>query len=221
MFKVFGNSLASGSKLGSAGSSQIKLQKLTARFIASIPTVFRAVTAPGLWNTLCVRGARPLELPALHWRLLTVLSHMGKSVKWVYNNKMNPVPLITCFWSCNTHLLICAILAVHLSVTHPLVQQTLLALRTAAFRAARRRFRAVLLVRMISAVRVSIAAHTDRQALTAAALPLRTAATLLTYRTGDGKRAFKSMGEKTTTLFSDCLSVMVCYCHDLVHKGWR
>lgn len=103
---------------------------------------------------------------------------------------MNHVPLIMCLWSFDAHLLICAILAVHLSVTHPLVQQTLMALRTAAFRAARWRFRAVLLVRMISAVRVSIAAHADRQALTAVALPLRTAATLLNYRTGDGKRAF-------------------------------
>lgn len=82
------------------------------------------------------------------------------------------------------HLLIRAILAVHLSVTYPLVQQTLLALRTAVLRAAWWRFSAVLLVWMISAVRVSITAHTDRNALTAAALPFSTAAALLTCRPG-------------------------------------
>lgn len=103
--------------------------------------------------------------------------------RWSKHYHCNVLLVIKCM-DFLAHPLIRAILAVHLSITYPLIQQTLLALRTAALRAAWRRFSAVLLVWMISAVRVSITAHTDRNARTAAAPPFSYAAALLTCRPG-------------------------------------
>lgn len=82
----------------------------------------------------------------------------------------------------NIHLLICAIFTVLISITDPLLHQTLLALGAAVFGGAGWCIGAALLIRAVPAVRMAIATHCGGHTLAIGALKLSGTAILIPYK---------------------------------------
>lgn len=135
---------------------------LTFVLVHTIVTVLLPITPPRQRNALTAVSTLPLVVPAFHWLCLTVLDK--NETQKVYSADRH-LTLFT-FPQPGCYLLIWSILAVLLAITEPLFLQTLMAVWTAQLCWAAWWSYTIELIRVVTAVSISITSQTLRDTLT-------------------------------------------------------
>lgn len=157
--------------MGSHDFLQLSTSILTLGLVAAVVAVLGAVAPPAGRHALCPGFTRPLELCTVHQGHRTIL--------WRKRKLLDSCSVQGVSTQNQQHLLVGSIPAVLLAVTPPLLQQTFLTVGAAQFGGADRRVAAALLIRAIPAVRVTVAEHRGRHALSAGTLELGSTAALV------------------------------------------